>query len=100
MLDARQYMGFRIRHLNEKISFIGLWGMEVNGKRQQPSVFGLDATGKCVFDIVLDKVLEVVATFDGQALVDLGPKHIAGHHEPPPVVQSPKAVIAALVGVL
>ncbi|RDW93065.1 uncharacterized protein DSM5745_00387 [Aspergillus mulundensis] len=80
MLEARGFMGFRIEYFVEKISSIGVWRKGDLGSLNEPQTFGIEDYDRCVFDMVLEDVLEVVATFEGQALVDLG---IRGHRPLP-----------------
>ncbi|KAI9370819.1 hypothetical protein BJX61DRAFT_544275 [Aspergillus egyptiacus] len=71
LFDASFFRGFSIRYTSEGITSIG-----VLPNLAEDPVFGYDANGCGRFDMKLDRVVEVVATWEGHALVDLG---IRGH---------------------
>ncbi|KAL4918475.1 hypothetical protein BDW62DRAFT_200851 [Aspergillus aurantiobrunneus] len=78
LLNAKDFTGFRIGYFADGISSTEVLqrNMIDNFHSDMPPVWGLDANDYRVFDMGMEKVAEVVATFEGPQLVDLG---IRGH---------------------
>ncbi|KAL4918827.1 hypothetical protein BDW62DRAFT_200469 [Aspergillus aurantiobrunneus] len=71
LLNARSFKGFSMLYSPRRICALGIL-QKRNARMNKPSMFGCERSHSRWYDIVLDKVTEVVATFEGQELVDLG----------------------------
>ncbi|KAL5342740.1 hypothetical protein BJX70DRAFT_394581 [Aspergillus crustosus] len=72
LLPVREFRGFRIRYNEQGIYAVGVLqrlASQCNSKCR--STLGFVGIRSCLFDMALDRVDEVVVTFQGQRLVDL-----------------------------